>query len=288
MINYKILGKLDSAVFLRNPDEFTDQMNLTNIKFVNKNLNTKTEYLDHLSKATMDFNNSEINKLDKILGKINDRLVHLDLRVNLNIGFIKTNGSDSFDLPYTRGSNVILPSLDGEVPGKWMNLGLIAHEIFHIITRKNPEIRQVLYSLVGFYNAKKEIITNQDVPGMIVNPDALSFSFYAKCEINGSLINVIPLIMIGKSEQDMEWVKLLVIDEQLNNTTKLVSLKDTDFHKRYSHASSYVSHPEEICAESFRNLVINKNVNELFFNTLKRIFIEKQTVTAANFNNTNN
>lgn len=287
MINYRIIGKLDSAVFLRNPDEFTDQMNLTNIKFVNKNLNTKTEYLDHLGKATMDFNNSEINKIDRILGKINDRLAFLDLKLNLNIGFIKTNGTDSFDLPYTRGANVILPSIDGEVPGKWMNLGLIAHEIFHIITRQNPEIRTVLYSLVGFCNAKREIITNQDIPGMIVNPDALSFSFYAKCENKGSLINVIPLIMIGKSEQDMEWVKLLVIDEQLNNTNKIVSLKDTDFHKRYSHASSYVSHPEEICAESFRNIVINKNVNELFLNTFKRIFIEKQSVSTANFYDTN-
>lgn len=287
MINYAIRGTDYAKQFMMTLDQFTSEMNESNIKFVNKNLNSKKEYLEHLGKSVLYFNDNEIKKIDKFMDQINKRLLEIDLKINLNIGFIKTNGTDSFDLPYTRGNNIILPSKDNLVPSKWLNLGLIIHEVFHILTRLNPDIRNELYKVVGFYKHSTEIITNQE-PGMIINPDALTFGHYAKCNRNNQQINVLPLIMVSKDGNDMEWVKLMVLDGNITRTNEIISIKDTNFLDIYGHASSYVSHPEEICAESFRNLFIKKNMNELFQNTLKRIFVEKQAVASANFNNTDN
>jgi hypothetical protein len=287
MIYFTIRSQEQSKKIMMELDSFTSEMNYHNIKFVDKKLNTKKEYLEHLGKSVLNFHESEIKKIHRFIELINERIIEIDLRINLNIGFIKTNGTDSFDLPYTRGNNVILPSKDGNILSRNLNLGLIIHEIFHILTRMNPEIRNELYKIVGFYKSPHTIITNQE-PGMIINPDALTFDYYGKCFRDKQQINVLPLIMMSNDGKEMEWVKLMVLNSFLQKTNEIISVKETNYVELYSHASQYVSHPEEICAESFRNIFIKKNINELFLNTLKRIFIEKDTIARSNINNTDN
>lgn len=273
MINHKFLKKNEAGVFLSTPDSFTKEMNLTNIQFVDKSLTTMNQYLNHLYNSTLDFSEKETKSINKIMDKINRSLESAQLFIKLDIGFIKTNGTDSFDLPYTRGSNIILPSKQDEIGGNNMNIALISHEIFHILTRRDPSIRDALYKLCGFHQAQHEIITNQTIDKMIVNPDALEFKYYAKCMLNDVEIKVLPLILINENNK-MEWVSLAKLDDNLLPVS-LVTIQSTNYMSLYAKASNYVSHPEEICAENFRNIVISKNVNEEFLKRCQIIFIDK-------------
>ena len=89
------------------------------------------------------------SKLSKVIAKAKIKLSHLASHLPNNITFIKTSGADEGGAPYTRGNSVILPKRQVSQSVKSLER-LFYHELFHIISRNNQQLRDELYSIIGF------------------------------------------------------------------------------------------------------------------------------------------
>ncbi len=84
---------------------------------------------------------------------------------------VHTTGREESGAAYTRGSAIVLPpnmiTADAD-----KNRKLLAHELFHVISRADPELRDRLYSILGFRPSGKIALPNDATQLRITNPDS--------------------------------------------------------------------------------------------------------------------
>lgn len=274
MILFDFLTKKEAYLRLSVKDEFIKNLNYESIHFFHKKHKTVQQYRDNFEKEIIPFTQSEKKLILGIQNEINERLKQKGFHYNGNVCFVKTNGEDANHLPYTRGNIIVLPNFICSTFNLFLyNKHLIVHELFHILTRSFPELRNDLYHSIGFVNAGREIISNQYLPSMIINPDALHFNWFRDVEHKGKIIKIIPVLVKLNhlsSSSIKELVisafgrpicKLLVLDSKGHPTGKLLAIKETNYESYYRTISSYMIHPEEICAELFRRIMFDDVAN---------------------------
>src|SRR5205085_3642499 len=97
------------------------------------------------------------------------------LRVPLpaEILIVNTDGRDAANAPYTRGNAIVLPT--AALPAanaQPSDRFLIAHELFHVVSRHDPAIANRLYALIGFEPVEPLQWPAAWLPARIANPDA--------------------------------------------------------------------------------------------------------------------
>lgn len=256
MIHYKVLSKESAITKLNGRDHFVDSLNLSNLNyyiydFKSKRDDLKVEdYLKLVEDSIIDPEPEFVDRIDKIMKKINSRWVDLNFK-EIEINFIRTTGSEAFFLPYTRGNSIIIPSktyksnrsvLDG------LTIDLIWHELFHILSRNNESMRLEMYQFFKFSQT-----SNQMRDEMILNPDCPNYNYGIWVKHRGEDKFGVPNIHIF--ENRLEWNCLWVESDQT-----YIHVADTDLFKQIGTNTKYISHPEEICAEHFR-LVMDDSWN---------------------------
>lgn len=280
MIIPMFLDKVMSAEKLAQVDDFIDCQTLFNINLISDKLKTKDEYRSYLSKTTLDWPNRDVVVLKEIFVEINKKLSDLGLNIRQEVLLIRTNGEDSWNLPYTRQNAIILPSKqdDKELLGH-NNIHLITHELFHILSRENPEIRKDLYAIYNFIKMETEVDVQSFIPTMITNPDALHFHYYTDVEYKNKTYKALPIMLHENGK--FNWKKLLILDTETNKPSFCVNMKKTSYVKDKSTVTTYITHPEEISAEMFREIVCdgvdNKNEDKAelltaFYKILKEFY----------------
>jgi hypothetical protein len=241
-------------------DDFIEAQTMFNIKLVHNKLNSKDEYIQYLAETTLDWTDNDYESLTNIFVEVNKLIKDKNLEIHQEILLIKTNGQDSWNLPYTRQNAIILPAnqKSEDLLGH-NNIHLIVHELFHIISRLNPHIREKLYNIYNFQKTNT-IDVLSFVPTMITNPDALHFEYYTDVDFQGKKHKALPIMMF---EQDkINWRKLLLLDFERLTPVKLINRKKSSYEKDKSTITSYITHPEEISAETFRILLCSKDDKE--------------------------
>lgn len=90
--------------------------------------------------------------------------------------FVKTSGSEESNGAYTRGDVIILPQSrvdEGVRTGgrRYQLARLVAHETSHVFTRTHPELRERLYSRIGFRNVGVIDLGDALSARKLTNPD---------------------------------------------------------------------------------------------------------------------
>jgi hypothetical protein len=236
------------------------------------------EYKEFITGQTLDWKDSEINKLKKITDKIVSKLKPYNIMVPETINFIKTTGLEEGNAAYCRGNSAII------FPESEINTGntsldkLIIHELFHIYSKNNPDKQEKLYNILSFKKTNELIIPENIYRLKITNPDAVFNNYYFNSEINGQEVNLMPLLLSDskydekKGGEFFDYLNLYFIAvSNDDNETKPVKANDkyilvtTDQVKNYfkliGENTGYIIHPEEILADNFVLLVNNvKNV----------------------------
>lgn len=237
-------------------DDFIKAQTQFNITLINEKLENKDQYREYLSKTTLDWEEAEIEKIKAIFVELNQNLKDKQLNINQEILLIRTNGEDSWNLPYTRQNAIILPSKQDEKEIlSHNNIHLITHEVFHILSRMNPEVREALYRIYNFRKVPT-IDVQSFIPSMITNPDALHFEYYTDVQYKNKTVKALPIMLFEKDK--INWKKLLILDAESLKPLQLVNMRKTSYAKDKSLLTSYITHPEEISAEMFRILVLAK------------------------------
>ena len=147
---------------------------------------------------------------------------------------------------------------------------LVAHELFHVLTRNNPDFKKKIYKLIGFETLKKDIAVPESFKNkMISNPDVDHHNTYATFKIGGKKVDC-AMFIFSKSKWkggtffDYLEVGLIEIDKKkcelvLKDGEPIIhSVSEAeDFYDKVGIGTSYIIDPEEILADNFSYVLCN-------------------------------
>lgn len=165
---------------------------------------------------------------------------------------------------YTRGTTIFLNSkvmMGREEKG----VELVAHELFHVLTRNCPDFRKAMYKQVGFHVLDREIVLPDTLRKIqLSNPDVNLHDNYIKLHkgLEGDKPHAL-FLYFGKPYAGGAFfnyfaIGLLPLDENMNpvmqedGTPIIRSLYDyADFFEQVGRNTDYLLDVEEILAENF-------------------------------------
>ena len=246
MITYDFANQNQANQLLSTADEYTRNISPFSLQAVG--CRGEQDLLRFLSSVGRNFTRQEQARIDNFMIRINQRLQALNLEFNLHMTLVKTSGRESMGMPYTRQNFVVFtePYLQAEgagmnIPGVNMGEGLLAHEIFHVISRAFPQKRNALYALHGFEYNPAPLPRNLAV---LTNPDAPNADYTVQ--------GLRPVLAVTGFTP----MAMMEADKQVLTERGLVHRNQTNYLDVVRPNSNYSAyHPEEISAENFRLLI---------------------------------
>ena len=142
------------------------------------------------------------------------------------------------------------------------------HELFHILSRYNPELRKELYALLGFAPCPELVLPEKLNRLKITNPDACYMNYYFTVERSGNRLMMIPVLFSSSWYNEaqggifLDYLGLFLVSVRINGDRTEV-IKDRRGYHIYPYMkipeykdlifknSDYIIHPEEILADNF-------------------------------------
>lgn len=185
---------------------------------------------------------------------------------------ILTDGSEESGAGYTRGDAIGLPRQMAEAPASAMP-HILAHELFHIVSRRDPELRYRLYEVIGYEKCEEVALPESLAALKIANPDAPRNDCVIPITHDGKAVLALPLIHSrepydakrgGGFMRYMRFDLMLVERDKagkpraLLNDGEPVLLRPKEaagFFEKIGRNTGYNIHAEETIAENFALLV---------------------------------
>lgn len=257
-------------------DEYVKQMSLFDRQVRMQSVEDpgRDAYLGFAAQAARDWPKDAKDSIANALGDISERLGELKMPTIEKILIVHTDGSEEAGAAYTRSNAIILPP--GEVgTSDRRKRSVMAHELFHVLSRHHPDMRDALYKRIGFYrrgftfpDAMKEL--------KLTNPDAPTIAHVMDIKMEGDKkITVAPVVFSQREYEanrgmslfsTMEF-RLLEVKEIVGKQV-VANLKEgkpilhrpyfPDFKRQIGRNTRYIVHPEEILADNFAFLVTGK------------------------------
>lgn len=196
-------------------------------------------------------------RFNQSLEKLNMTLIS-SLPLPKTIFVIVSKSNLERDAAYCRLKNVIV--LPDRMVG---NHTILAHELFHILSRNNIKLRDKIYKVFGFIRLERDVKIPSNLI-KITNPDALFNEHYVEIE----KVKVVPIIFstITYDVRDVNFFKYVrfgLIDV-VNNNSRNWSLIQSYMNK-FKNIKSLLnrSHPEEISATYFSIMMVDGSTTNL-------------------------
>jgi len=233
--------------------------------------NTEDGYLNYAASQALNWSDKEIEKTKKIIAESAEKIKALNLKFELpnTINLVLSTGNEEGGaVGYTREDYIVLKESPDE--------HLFLHELFHVISRHNPELRNAIYEVIGFEFIGKLEYPNDLAEFKITNPDAPFFEHAAQVKFDGQDHKVVLLTIANKPYESGSFFQYLTLvflelDEQnkpilVDGKSKTYSFAEAqNFSELIGKNTSYVIHPEEVSAEHFTMLVLVQKVPDLDF-----------------------
>lgn len=224
---------------------------------------SEEEYLEFVADHVHEWTDEERETISKALTALQLKLEPLADLFPEGILFIKTSGREEGGAAYTRGRAIILPENKLLSAPRQLER-LIGHELFHVLSRHDPKLRDQLYATIGFEPCGEVELPEQLRSRKLTNPDAPVNRHAIKVTIDGEPEWAMPVIFASQEKYDTEKggeffsyleLKLLVVDRTDPAAAKPVKLVDMrqakDFFDQVGQNTQYIIHPEEILADNF-------------------------------------
>ena len=209
---------------------------------------------------------------------LSQKIEPLRLPLPEDILLICTNGQGEANAPHTRSNAIILPQKRITSRPDEM-LRLLAHELFHIVSRHDPTLRDALYEQIGFKPCRELKVPDAWNDRRITNPDAPIIEHYLEVKVGDLTVAAAPMLfsrvpLYNAQEAktffqylDLRFVQLersaeswaIAIDEQ-GNMISYAASELGGFVEQVGNNTNYIIHPEEILADNFSFLVSDKQV----------------------------
>ena len=267
---------------LRQEDAYTKSWSQFDIDSRMHKKNSRKEYLfDYITKQVRDWTLDEKNKkIDKQVEKQGFKIDFPD-----EIYFIKSTLAEGSGAGgYTRANYVVLKDDILSQSDEFLE-HLITHELFHILTRNNPEFREEMYGIIGF-----SLMNNVEYPNdlkayRITNPDAPQIDSYISLKVDGKPKDCMMILYSKKDYTEGSFFNYLNIGflslkgdaiksvEYKNDKPVIFTIEQVSgFFEQVGKNTPYIIHQEEILAENFAFAILNKTglPNPELINELKK------------------
>jgi hypothetical protein len=201
--------------------------------------------------------------------------------MNLNIPdawMMKTTGLEEFNAAYVRNQSIILPRGRVDIAGDVKrDFFLLAHELFHMLSREYPARRDELYALLGFRRFAGFEYPVELEDRRLSNPiygDRYEYALTVQTDsgpvdvtpVYQSAVPLEELIAISEGGiraifQAVDFV-LLPVDTTTRTVLRddsgkpiVYKFEETNWIERMQRNSSYIIHPDELMAENFALLM---------------------------------
>jgi hypothetical protein len=235
------------------------------------------DYLEFVGKNVLQWNDAEKQKVTSVLSSIQKKIEDLALSFPKRVFLVKTTGAEEGGAAYTRANAVILPQAEIALPSAYLRK-MICHELFHVLTRANPELREKLYTAIGFVKCDEVEFPAELKSRKITNPDAPANDHCILLKIDGKESWAIPILLSRSEKYDTarggEFLnylqfQFLVVERQgaapevkpayESGKPKLASLRQVSgFMEQVGRNTDYFIHPEEILADNFAILILEQ------------------------------
>jgi len=237
---------------------------------------TDDAFLDFLKSNISEWEDSEKAKITNIMKSIKTKMPKLKSTFPKQISFIKTTGDEESNAAYCRGNNIFLP-ISILTSDREELENLIIHELFHILSKNNLNIREKLYKIIGFYEDEEYQYPEELIHYKLTNPDAYLNKYYIDIQIEEDTLQLLPLVLLDinidviEPEKDfVEYIDFQLVITKMNGTTmdELLFLDEEDMNyylDKIGHNTEYIIHPDEILADNFVLFVNNsENIESLW------------------------
>jgi hypothetical protein len=264
----KILGARDDYVRATAPLE--RQAKLKTAEPVDEERFTRT-----MQEAPREWDPRQRENLEPLLGLLGRFLAKVRWKMPERILLVQSGPSLEDGFPHTRGNAIIAPASYYE-RGAAMMIYLLSHETFHILTRDNPELRETLYSAIGFRRCDTVVIPLEIAALRLTNPDAIESRHTISVRYRGQPVEVLPYVRFPSADIDpragfMKQVKTLwLLVDRRGGECRARSGPDASvdpeqlegLFEQIGRNTDYLFHPEEILADNFSQLFIAETSRE--------------------------
>ncbi len=238
---------------------------------------SEKEYLEFVARSILPWQPAEKQKISAAFQSVHDALTALSLPLPEKVLVIKTTGKEEGGAPYTRANAIVLPQAQMRAPAARM-APTLCHELFHIMSRANPGLREKLYETIGFVKCAEVAFPPKLKPRKLTNPDAPNNDHCIRLQVAGQDHWAIPILFSNTETYDVRKggeffnyleFKLLLV-ERADDSDAVTPLYDGEqpklidvpqasgFHEQIGKNTRYIIHPEEILADNFAFLVLGK------------------------------
>lgn len=269
-INYQYLSVQECADTLRGLDSYYDGISQKCLDFFMQEKDANIDqYIEYSAEQARDFSDDEKALLDKTIKAIETKLDNAGMHIPEigTISFAKTTMKEASGAGgYTHGTTIFLAEsaltmwLADEDTYADSAEELVAHEIFHCLSRNNADFRKAMYAIISFTIADNEFNIPESVHAqMISNPDVERHDSYATFTINGEKKDCYLVFLSsntfenpGDSFFDSMYTGLVDITDGT-----LYSYTDaSDFNDVMGENTDYCEDPEECMATNFSYAVV--------------------------------
>jgi hypothetical protein len=268
----EILGSVDDYVLRMGP--FDRMLRLKTTRTV-----SKREFLDFAMDNVLSWTAEEEERVGAIVASLAGELEKLDAPFPARVLLVRTTGREEEGVAHTRANAIMLSprslgATDVELAG------LLAHELFHVLSRHDRALRARAYRIIGFRLCPEITLPPQFAPIRITNPDAPANDAFIEVVADGKPVPAMPVLLsrstkfdpaIGRDVVDY-WILKLLLLEAVDATGRMrPALRDGEpvllaisevsgFSEQVGSNTGYIIHPEEILADNFALMVTGRSV----------------------------
>jgi hypothetical protein len=239
---------------------------------------SEIEFIDFVGQSVLAWAGIEKQKVKSAFRGIRARLVTMSILFPKTIYLIKTSGNEEGGAAYTRANAIVFPKAKLANDMRTIQK-LICHELFHIISRSNPELRERFYETIGFAKCTEIEFPIGLRSRKITNPDAPKNDHCIRVRVAGKSVWAIPILFSSTENYDVarggEFFKYLRFQFLLvkrdaessfarplydGSQPRLVDLQEiSGFIEQVGMNTQYIIHPEEILADNFSLMVLKES-----------------------------
>ncbi len=238
---------------------------------------SEREYLEFVGKSVLAWNDAEKQRITSAWEGIQTEFKSLSLPFPKQVFMIKTTGNEEGGAAYTRANAIVFPKSFLARPPKKLQR-LMIHELFHILSRTNPDLCEKFYASIGFAKCNEVVFPPNLKSRKLTNPDAPKNNHCIRLQIGDTKSWAIPILFSSVEKYDTErggeffnylQFQFLLVERDESSSTvtakydgkepRLVGMKQvSEFFEQVGRNTGYTIHPEEILADNFALLVLRK------------------------------
>jgi hypothetical protein len=271
-VTIMISDSTSAAAVAMLPDEYTrTHTNFDRSIRLDKQNATPEEYLSASAKNVRNWTTKQDEDLRSAFAGIDAYLKKEKIKLHLpdTVMLIRTTAGEEFGAEgFTRVNRIFLNT---EAEG--VSEHLVAHELFHVLSRGDTSLRNASYAIFGFRPCNNIVYKQAMQNRVITNPDCPFLSHFVTVNIEGSPHDA-AIVLYSKKGYDKGYVMpenlsigILLLKGDDNHkepmmkdgVAAVLELTDVpDLFNKISMNTEYVLHVEEIAAEHFATLVTGK------------------------------